>query len=75
MPGVLPLGLTLLAAWMLRKGVNPLLMISVFYHRDCRLYWAGFWHNMFGCSFLALRSRSIRPQKGAAVWTSCLKTE
>lgn len=42
MPGVLPLGLTLLAAWMLRKGVNPLLMIFGIFIIGIVGYWAGF---------------------------------
>nr|MDH3153740.1 PTS system mannose/fructose/sorbose family transporter subunit IID [Bacillus licheniformis] len=42
MPGVLPLGLTLLVAWMLRKGVNPLLMIFGIFIIGIVGYWAGF---------------------------------
>lgn len=42
MPGALPLGLTLLVAWMLRKGVNPLLIICGIFIIGILGYWAGF---------------------------------
>ncbi len=42
MPGALPLGLTLLVAWMLRKGVNPLLIICGIFVIGILGYWAGF---------------------------------
>ncbi|MEH7108783.1 mannose/fructose/sorbose PTS transporter subunit IID [Bacillus sp. JJ1764] len=42
LPGLLPLGLTLLVAWMLRKGANPLLIILGIFVIGIVGYWAGF---------------------------------
>jgi PTS system fructose-specific IID component len=42
LPGLLPLGLTLLVAWMLRKGANPLLIILGIFVIGILGYWAGF---------------------------------
>ncbi|TWD94541.1 PTS system D-fructose-specific IID component (F6P-forming, Man family) [Neobacillus bataviensis] len=42
LPGLLPLGLTLLVAWMLRKGANPLLIILGIFAIGILGYWSGF---------------------------------
>jgi PTS system fructose-specific IID component len=42
LPGLLPLGLTLLVAWMLRKGANPLLIILGIFVIGILGYWTGF---------------------------------
>ncbi|MCU7746679.1 mannose/fructose/sorbose PTS transporter subunit IID [Priestia megaterium] len=42
LPGLLPLGLTLLVAWMLRKGTNPLLIIMGIFSIGILGYWVGF---------------------------------
>lgn len=42
LPGLLPLGLTLLVAWMLRKGANPLLIIMGIFVIGILGYWGGF---------------------------------
>lgn len=42
LPGLLPLGLTLLVAWMLRKGTNPLLIIMGIFAIGILGYWGGF---------------------------------
>lgn len=42
LPGLLPLGLTLLVAWMLRKGTNPLLIIMGIFLIGILGYWVGF---------------------------------
>ncbi|MFP3728647.1 mannose/fructose/sorbose PTS transporter subunit IID [Priestia filamentosa] len=42
LPGLLPLGLTLLVAWMLRKGTNPLLIIMGIFSIGILGYWGGF---------------------------------
>ncbi|WP_144645225.1 mannose/fructose/sorbose PTS transporter subunit IID [Priestia megaterium] len=42
LPGLLPLALTLLVAWMLRKGTNPLLIIFVIFLIGIGGYWIGF---------------------------------
>lgn len=42
LPGLLPLALTLLVAWMLRKGVNPLSIILGIFVIGILGYWAGF---------------------------------
>jgi PTS system fructose-specific IID component len=42
LPGLLPLGLTLLVAWMLRKGANPLLIIMGIFVIGILGYWVGF---------------------------------
>ncbi|NRD78942.1 PTS system mannose/fructose/sorbose family transporter subunit IID [Bacillus sp. BRMEA1] len=41
MPGMLPLALTILVAWMLRKGVNPLLLILGIFVIGIVGYWSG----------------------------------
>ncbi|MDR7002666.1 mannose/fructose/sorbose PTS transporter subunit IID [Neobacillus niacini] len=41
LPGLLPLGLTLLVAWMLRKGANPLLIILGIFVIGILGYWTG----------------------------------
>ena len=42
LPGLLPLALTLLVAWMLRKGTNPLLIIFGIFLIGIGGYWIGF---------------------------------
>ncbi|MED4208764.1 mannose/fructose/sorbose PTS transporter subunit IID [Priestia megaterium] len=42
LPGLLPLALTLLVAWMLRKGTNPLLIIFGIFLIGIGDYWIGF---------------------------------
>jgi PTS system fructose-specific IID component len=42
LPGLLPLALTLLVAWMLRKGTNPLLIIFGIFLIGLGGYWIGF---------------------------------
>ncbi|PGK31600.1 PTS mannose transporter subunit IID [Priestia megaterium] len=42
LPGLLPLALTLLVAWMLRKGTNPLLIIFSIFLIGIGGYWIGF---------------------------------
>ncbi|NER42856.1 PTS mannose transporter subunit IID [Bacillus megaterium NBRC 15308 = ATCC 14581] len=42
LPGLLPLALTLLVAWMLRKGTNPLLIIFGIFLIGIGGYWVGF---------------------------------